>query len=40
MPDGAGFPDTAPVLYYDRGIIETGVGIGADRMRQVMVHKA
>src|SRR5215813_373833 len=40
MPNRSGFPCAAPVHYHDCRIIEAGVAVRAQRMGEMMIHKA
>ena len=40
MPDGGGFPRAATVHHDDGGIVKAGIGVGAEGVGQVMIHKA
>ena len=40
MPDGSGFPCAAAVHHDDGGIVKAGIGIGAERVGQMVIHKA
>src|SRR5258708_39848066 len=39
VPDGARFPGATPVHHNDGGIVESGIRIRADRVRQMMIDE-
>ena len=39
-PQRSGFPGAPAVEHQDRGVVETGERVGADGVREMMIHEA